>query len=44
LQQKSDSNASAWTSPPESIADNGTNKFIIANPPVGTRFYRLFKP
>ena len=33
-----------WTQPPETVTDNGTNKFIIVSPPTGNRFYRLFKP
>jgi hypothetical protein len=33
-----------WIAPAETITDNGTNKFIIVNPPAGNRFYRLFKP
>jgi hypothetical protein len=28
----------------QTITDDGTNKFIIVNPPTGNRFYRLFKP
>lgn len=44
LQQASDLTTPSWTAPSESIADNGTNKFIIVNPPTGNRFYRLFKP
>ena len=44
LQQKADLNAAAWTTPPQPITDNGTNKFILVNPPNGNRFYRLFKP
>ena len=44
LQQNSDLNTAAWNAPAESITDNGTNKFIIVNPPTGNRFYRLFKP
>jgi hypothetical protein len=34
----------SWTTPPETIQDDGTNRFIIVNSPSGTRFYRLFKP
>ena len=45
LQQNNDLNPTAWTTvPSESVTDNGTIKFIIVNPPVGNRFYRLFKP
>jgi len=35
---------SNWSTPSEIVTDNGTNKFIIVNPPTGNRFYRLFKP
>jgi hypothetical protein len=45
LQQNSDlANANSWVSPSESVSDNGQNKFIIAQPVAGARFYRLFKP
>ena len=44
LQQKSDLNTASWNTPAENVTDNGTNKFIIVNPPPGNRFYRLFKP
>jgi hypothetical protein len=44
LQQNSNLNTSVWNAPAENITDNGTNKFIIVNPPTGHRFYRLFKP
>jgi hypothetical protein len=30
-----------WIAPAESVTDNGTIKFIIVNPPAGSRFYRL---
>ena len=33
-----------WVTPAESVTDNGTIKFIIVNPPVGNRFYRLRNP
>lgn len=26
------------------VTDNGTDKFVIVNPPVDSRFYRLFRP
>jgi len=29
---------------PEPVNDNGTNKFILVQPPVGNRFYRLIGP
>jgi hypothetical protein len=44
LQQVFDLNTTNWTAPSESITDNGTNNFIIVNPPTGNRFYRLLKP
>jgi hypothetical protein len=44
LQQKTDLNAASWGTPAEAVTDNGTNKFIIVNPPTGNRFYRLFTP
>ena len=44
LQQNSDLNPANWVSAPQAVADNGTNRFILVNPPVGNRFYRLFKP
>jgi hypothetical protein len=44
LQQASSVTQLVWTSPPETVTDNGTNKFIIVNSPTGNRFYRLFKP
>ena len=28
----------------QNINDDGTNKFIIVNPPAGNRLYRLSKP
>ena len=43
LQQATNLMAPSWNSPPESVTDNGTNKFIIVNAPIGNRFYRLFK-
>jgi len=44
LQQNADLNTTNWTPAPQVASDNGTNKFIIVNPPAGNRFYRLFKP
>ena len=44
LQQNLDLTAANWVTPSESVTDNGTLKFIIVNPPVGNRFYRLSKP
>jgi uncharacterized delta-60 repeat protein len=36
--------AGYWDVPSETINNDGTNKFIIVNPPAGNRFYRLYKP
>ena len=44
LQQNLDLTTANWVTPSESVNDNGTLKFIIVNPPVGNRFYRLSKP
>lgn len=33
-----------WSNVTDAIEDDGTNRFIIVNPPVGNRFYHLFKP
>ncbi len=44
LQQNSDLTSTGWTTPAESVADNGTNRFILVTPPTGRRFYRLTKP
>ena len=44
LQQNTDLNTSNWMLSGEMLTDDGTNKCIIVNPPVGNRFYRLFKP
>jgi len=41
LQQNSALTGGTWTTPSETINDNGTTKFIVINPPVGSRFYRL---
>ena len=43
-QQNGQLNPTGWTTAPQTVADNGTNKYIIVNPPTGTRYYRLFKP
>ena len=44
LQQNADLNTANWVTVPQSVSDNGTIKFTLVNPPVGNRFYRLFKP
>jgi hypothetical protein len=37
-------NKGNWVTPPQSVTDNGTIKYIIVNPPVGDGFYRLISP
>jgi hypothetical protein len=44
LQQNADLTTTNWLGVPQSVSDDGTNKFIIVNPPLGNRFYRLIKP
>ena len=44
VQVKSNLASALWSPATETIQDNGTNKFIIVNPPTGTRFYRLVSP
>jgi hypothetical protein len=43
LQVNADLSTTNWASGGVPI-DNGTNKFVIVNPPVGNRFYRLSNP
>jgi hypothetical protein len=33
-----------WTTPPQTITDTGTIKYILVNPPAGNYFYRLRYP
>src|SRR5262245_12781113 len=33
-----------WSNVTDTIQDNGTNRFVIVDPAVGNRFYRLVKP
>jgi hypothetical protein len=44
LQQNTDLTTANWTTPPETITDNGTIKYIIVNPPKGNLFFRLQSP
>jgi len=44
VQQNNQLNTPNWVTPTETVTDNGTIKFITVDPPVGSRFYRLFKP
>jgi hypothetical protein len=41
LQQTPNLTTPAWTTSTETVNDNGTEKFMIVNPPAGNRFYRL---
>jgi hypothetical protein len=43
LQQNTNLATVNWVTPPESVNDNGTNKFIIANLSAGNRFFRLMQ-
>jgi hypothetical protein len=43
IQQNTNLSTSNWIAPSEPINNNGTNKFIIVNPPSGSRFYRLMR-
>jgi len=43
LQQNTNLATMNWVTPPENVGDDGTNKFIIVNPPSGKMFYRLQK-
>lgn len=45
LQQNTNSVSSVnWSNVTSGIADDGTTKTLIVNPPAGNRFYRLNKP
>lgn len=44
LQVNTNLNTTNWTTPGETVQDNGTVRFIIASPPGGNRFYRLVHP
>jgi hypothetical protein len=44
LQQDSDLNPAHWTTPAETVTDNGTTRFITVNLAPDNRFYRLFRP
>jgi hypothetical protein len=41
LQVHSNLTTSDWVTPAETVTNNGTIKYIIVNPPVSNRFYRL---
>jgi hypothetical protein len=44
LQVSTNLTTTNWLTPPESVTDDGTIKYIIVSPPTGSRFYRLLKP
>jgi hypothetical protein len=44
LQQSSSVSGTTWATPPETLHDNGVNKYIVVNPPTGDRYYRLLGP
>lgn len=44
LRQSIDLNTPNWTTPLDTITDNGTAKSISISPNAGNRFFRLFKP
>ena len=44
LQFATDLALSNWSNSATSPSDDGTNRFLIVNPPTGNRFFRLFKP
>ena len=41
LQMSTGLATSPWTTPPETVNDNGTLKYILINDPTGHRFFRL---
>ncbi|MBE0544944.1 MAG: hypothetical protein IH623_26700 [Verrucomicrobia bacterium] len=44
VQQNTNLSAGNWTTPTETVTDNGTTKSISVGPSPGNRFFRLFKP
>ena len=44
LQQNSNLASTNWVTPPETITNDGTNKFIVVSPPSGDLFFRLSNP
>jgi hypothetical protein len=45
LQQNTNGISSVnWSNLTSGIQDDGTNKTLIVNPPIGNRFYRLHQP
>ncbi len=41
LQQNPNLPSGTWSTPGETINNNGSDKFIIVKPPIGNRYYRL---
>jgi len=44
LQQITSLNTTNWVTPSQTVNDDGVMKFIVVNPPTGSRFYRLHHP
>ena len=44
LQQTSPLSPSSWATPPESVFDNFSTKYIFVNPAASNQFYRLVYP
>ena len=44
LQNNAQLNTSNWTTAPQVVSDNGATRFIVVDPPIGNRYYRLMKP
>jgi hypothetical protein len=45
LQQNTNGvNTANWSNVTSTIQDDGTSKTLLVNPPIGNRYYRLFKP
>jgi hypothetical protein len=44
LQQNINLGTTNWTTPGETITNNGTNNFIIVNLPAANRYFRLVNP
>jgi hypothetical protein len=44
LQQSASLNSAGWDPSHDTVRDDGGQRFIIATPPAGNRFYRLRRP
>ncbi len=44
LLQSTDLTTANWTTPLETIQNDGTNNFILISPPIGNRFFELTQP